>query len=238
MQGEMDMLERELVLLSRAVRYPATPDLAAALAERLARQPRRFVGPGWRFAGAAVAAAAVVALLVAAIAPAREAVADLFDRIDIFRTDGVPPGITYEIRGREVTLEEAQAAVGFHLALPESRQPSRVLLQEFMNVKAAVLFFEPDGGAGYALFETNAVVGKGIPVGEPDAEPVAGLGGEAYWLTGLHIVQYESARGDIFYQSQRATDQNTLIWARDRFGFRIEGPLEKDAAVEIAKGLR
>ncbi len=239
MQGEMDMLERDLVLLSGAVRYPATPDLTAAVARRLAVRRKRFAAPAWRFAGAAIAVVAAAALVVAAIAPAREAVADLFDKIDIFRTEGVPPGLTYEIKGREVTLEEAQAAVGFHLALPDGRQrPSRVLLQEFTNVKAAVLFFEPDGGPGYALFETNAIVGKGIPVDQPDAEPVTGLGGEAFWLTGLHIVQYESARGDIFYQSQRATDQNTLIWARDGFVFRIEGPLEKDAAVEIAKGLR
>ncbi|HSP55628.1 MAG TPA: hypothetical protein VLS25_08570 [Dehalococcoidia bacterium] len=239
MQGEMDMLERDLVLLSGAVRYPATPDVAKAVTGRLAaRRPQRFVAPAWRFAGAAVAAVVAVALLVAVIAPAREAVADLFDRIDIFRTEGVPPGITYEIKGRGVTLEEARAAVGSPLALPEGRQPSRVLLQEFMKVKAAVLFFEPDGGPGYALFETNAIVGKGIPVGEPDAEPVAGLGGEAFWLTGLHIVQYENDRGDVFYQSQRATDQNTLIWAREGHVFRIEGPVEEGAAVEIAEGLR
>jgi hypothetical protein len=196
------------------------------------------VAPAWRFAGAAVAAVVAVALLVAVIAPAREAVADLFDRIDIFQTDGVPPGITYEIKGRETTLEEAQTALGFKLALPEGRQPSRVLLQEFQNVKAAVLFFEPDGGPGYALFETNAIVGKGIPTGGAKAESVEGFGGEAYWLTGLHIVQYENDRGDVFYQSQRATDQNTLIWARDGHVFRIEGPLEKGPAVEIAKGLR
>jgi hypothetical protein len=88
------------------------------------------------------------------------------------------------------------------------------------------------------LFETNARVGKGIPTGGEPAQSVDGLGGEAYWLTGLRIVQYEEPDGAVIHQSQRVTDQNTLIWSRGGFVFRIEGPLEKDEAVEIARSLR
>ncbi|HET9475955.1 MAG TPA: hypothetical protein VFP63_00550 [Dehalococcoidia bacterium] len=237
MQGEMDMLERDLVLLSGAVRYPATPNLAAAVSGRLGERTSTFRAPARRFAGAAAMFVAALALAIAAIAPAREAVADLFDRINIFETDEVPPGLTYEIEGREVTFGEAQNALGFRPLLPEGAEPSRVLLQEFGAVKAAALFFEPGDGPDYVLFETNAHVGKGIPAGG-QAEPVDGLGGEAYWLTGLRIVQYESPSGGVIYESRRVTDQNTLIWSRDGFVFRIEGPLEKEAALEIAKSLR
>ncbi len=230
------MLERDLVLLSRAVRYPPAPDLASAVSQRLAE--RRAIAPAWRFAGAAVAAVVGLVLAVAAIAPVREAVADLFDKINIFEADEIPPGLTYEIEGREVSLGEAQNALGFRPLLPEGAGPSRVLLQEFGEVKAAALFFEPADGPGYVLFETNARVGKGIPTGGEQAQPVEGLGSEAYWLTGLRIVQYENPAGDVIYQSRRVTDQNTLIWSQGEFVFRIEGPLEKDEAVEVAKSLK
>ena len=238
MQGEIDMLEQDLVLLSGAVRYPATPPIATAVAARLQARPQRRMAPAWRLAGAAAVLVAALALAVTAIAPAREAVADLFDRINIFETDEVPPGLTYEIEGQEVPPEEAEFAVGFDLLLPRGQSPQRVLLQEFGAVKAAALFFEPPARPGYVLFETNARMGKGIPTGGADAVPVPGLGGEAYWLTGLRIVQYENLAGDVIYESRRITDQNTLIWSRAGFVFRIEGPLEKDEAVEIARSLQ
>jgi hypothetical protein len=232
------MLERDLALLSRAVRYPSTPDLASRFAGRLAEQRGPFGAPAWRFGGAVAAALAVLAVAVVAIAPVRDAVADIFGRIDIFQADEVPPGISYEIEGRGVSLEEAETALGFELQLPPGPPPVRVLLQEFGQVRAAALFFEPEGAPAYVLFETNAIVGKGIPTGGAEAEPVGGLGGDAYWLTGLRIVQYEEPDGAVLYQSQRVTDENTLIWERDGFVFRIEGPLEKEAAVDVAGSLR
>lgn len=242
MQGEIDMLEQDLVLLSGAVQYPATPDVASAISRRLREGQQRVATPAWRFAGAAVVLVAAFALAAAVVAPAREAVADLFDRINIFETDEVPPGPTFEIEGREVSFDEAEPAVGFRLLLPPdvrlTRPPERVLLQEFGPVKAAVLFIEPEDGPGYVLIETNAMVGKGIPAGGPEAQRVDGLGGEAYWLTGLRIVQYEEADGGVVYESRRVTEANTLIWSRGGFVFRIEGPLEKDEAVEIARSLQ
>jgi len=236
MQGEIDILEKDLVLLSRAVRYPATPNLAAAAPELL-RKPR-LAPSGLRAAAAVVVALAALVAGVAVVAPAREAVADLFDKINIFGIDQVPRGLTYEIEGREVTLEVARDALGFEPASPAGAQLSRVLLQEFGSVSAAALFFDPANGPGYVLFETNGRVGKGIPTGGEEAELVEGLGAEAYWLTGLRLVQYQNLYGDVIYESRRITDQNTLIWSRDGFVFRIEGPLEKEAAVELAESLR
>jgi len=227
MQGEIDILEKDLVLLSRAVRYPATPDLAAAAPELL-RKPR-LAPSGLRAAAAVVVALAALVAGVAVVAPAREAVADLFDKINIFGIDQVPRGLTYEIEGREVTLEVARDALGFEPASPAGAQLSRVLLQEFGSVSAAALFFDPANGPGYVLFETNGRVGKGVPTGGEQAELVEGLGAEAYWLTGLRLVQYQNLYGDVIYESRRITDQNTLIWSRDGFVFRIEGPLEKEA---------
>ncbi|MDP2673450.1 MAG: hypothetical protein Q8Q00_00915 [Dehalococcoidia bacterium] len=236
MQGEIDILEKDLVLLSGAVRYPATPNLVAVAPERL--RARRLAPSKLRVAAVVVAALAALGAGVAVVAPAREAVADLFDKINIFGIDQVPRGLTHEVEGREVSLEVARDALGFETASPNGAQPSKVLLQEFGEVKAAALFFDPSNGPGYVLFETNGRVGKGVPTGGQEAEFVKGLGGEAYWLTGLRLVQYQNLYGDVIYESRRITDQNTLIWSRDGFVFRIEGPLEKEAAVEIAESLR
>jgi len=241
MRGEIEILERDLVLLSRALRYPATPALTAAASERLGERrlaPWRLAPSGWRVAAAALVALAALVAGVAIVAPAREAVADLFDKINIFEIDRVPPGLTYEIEGREVSLEVARDALGFEPALPPGAQPSKALLQEFGDVKAAALFFDPANGPGYVLFETSGRVGKGVPTGGEEAEFVEGLGAQAYWLTGLHLVQYQNAYGDVVYESRRITDQNTLIWARGGFVFRIEGPLQKEVAVAIAESLR
>jgi hypothetical protein len=73
-----------------------------------------------------------------------EAVADLFDRINIFETDEVPPGLTYEIEGRRQRSRGAERA-GFRPLLPEGAEPPRVLPAGVREVKAAALFEPGDG---------------------------------------------------------------------------------------------
>src|SRR3972149_87014 len=114
MQGEIDILEKDLVLLGSAVRYPATPDLAAVALDR-PREPR-LAPSALRAATAIVVALAALVAGVAVVAPAREAVADLFDKINIFEIDHVPPGLTYEIEGRKGSLDVAREALGFEPA--------------------------------------------------------------------------------------------------------------------------
>lgn len=245
MQGEMERLENDIVLLSRATIFPQSPSLAALVRARIETQRApRGAASSWQLAITGVAAAAVaLAFLSGVIAPARDAVADIFDRINIFEVEEIPQDITRDITGTQLTLEEAEAAVGFHLRLPDGAQPNHVILQDFGQVKAAVLFFEHESGAPYALFETNTHVGKGLSVGkgivaEGQARPVTGLGGEAYWLTGLRIVQYYDVDGAVLQDSVRATDVNTLLWDEGGRVFRIEGDLTQDEAIAIANSLR
>jgi len=245
MQEEIDRLEHDIQLLSRAMVFPATPPVAAAVRSRLERERAlRTRAPSWQLALTGVAAAAVaLAFLAGVLAPARDAVADIFDRINIFETDEVPPDLPRDISGSPVTLEQAEQAVGFPLLLPEGAEPDRVLLQDFGPVKAAVLFYERANGERYALFETSALAGKGLALGkgvtEPgQARPVSGLGNEAYWLTGLRIVQYYDLEGRVIQESVRATDVNTLLWDDNGRVFRIEGNLTQEESVEVAKSLR
>jgi hypothetical protein len=193
------------------------------------------------------AALVALAFVAGVLAPAREAVADLFDSINIFETDEIPADVTREISGTPVSLETAEATLGRPVLLPaypEDLTPERVLLQDFGQVKAIVLFFQHPDGARFALFETNARVGKGLPavgkgiVEEAQAEPVRGLDDEAYWLTGLRIVQYYDLDGSVIQDSVRATDVNTLLWAQDGYVFRIEGDLSQQEAIKIAGSLK
>jgi hypothetical protein len=249
MQQEIDRLERDITLLSRAIAFPEAPALAARIRSRIEVERRpRAAAPSWQLALTAIAAAAVALAFVAGVvSPARDAVADLFDRINIFETAEVPKDLTREISGSQVTLEEAETRLGLPLLLPGDgarTEPDRVLLQDFRSVKAAVLFFRHGDGTPYALFETNAPVGKGLPiagkgvVSSSQAQQVKDLGEEAYWLTGLRIVQYYDASGAVIRDSVRATEENTLLWSANGRVFRIEGNLTQEQAIAVARSLR
>lgn len=252
-------LDRELRALAEGLTYPPTPPLTAAVRRRLeaegarppARRPWALPALGRALAGipAALFFAAGLGVLVLALAlglsaPAREAVADFFDRLRIFQTEEPPAGLPRDITGTSVSLSEAEARLGFTVRLPtypEGIESSltKVLLQEFgeSDLKAVVLLFDRPSGPRFALFETNAGVGKGLAPGAA-AEPVAGLPGEAYWLEGLRIVQLYDEEGNVIQQSLRQTDANTLIWDAGGFVYRLEGDLSRDEAVRIAQSLR
>jgi len=245
MQEEMERVERELRLLSQAMAYPPAPPLAQAVRRRLETQPRahRPARP-WQLALTGVAAAAVVAAaVIGSIAPAREAVADFFDRINIFETEQSIEGLPTEIKGTEVTLEAAETRLGFPVlvpAYPRGVEIDRVVFQDYGQVNAAVVMLRTGEGESIALFETNAHVGKGLSPEPPStAEPVAGLGREAYWIEGAHTVQYYDELGRVVPESIRATGQNTLVWDVDGYVFRIEGTasLSRDDAVLMAQSL-
>jgi hypothetical protein len=241
----MERLENDIALLGRALLFPQTPSLAVRVRLRTeAQSAPREAAPRWQLAltGAAVAFVAL-ALITGTVAPARNAVADIFDRINIFEVDEIPPDTTRDITGTELTLEQAEAAIGLPLLLPDASHPDRVVLQDFGPVKAAVLFYRHDDGTPYALFETNTEVGKGLSAGKGvlqagQAQPAFGLGEEAFWLTGLRLVQYYDTDGAVLQDSVRATDANTLLWSEDGRIFRIEGNLTQAEALEIARSLR
>lgn len=247
MADEMASLERELERLARAVAYPPAPSLASAVRRRLAetpeREPRPWALPAGRRARAGLALAAVVAALAVSLglwAPGREAVADFFDRIRIFQTEESPAGLPGDIVGTPVSLTEAEERLGFALrqpSYPEGVRLQRTLLQEFPGFRGVVLFYEHEGEPGFALFETQGGLGKGLPSGA-EAEPVAGLGNQAFWLQGLRIVEYYDEQGQTIVESRRATDTNTLVWDEGGLLLRVEGDLTLDLALCVARSLR
>jgi hypothetical protein len=88
MQEEIDRLERDIGLLSRALVFPQTPSLTDRVRVRIEQE---------RLTSRAALLAACphddrrcrgrLAFVAGVLAPARDAVADLFDRVNIFETE-------------------------------------------------------------------------------------------------------------------------------------------------------
>ena len=240
-------LELQLELLGGALAYPSTPDIASRIRTRLAAQEESKTRPsGWGLAGAALAAAVVaVSVVLSVAAPAQEAVADLFDRIDIFGAAEIPENLPPDFRGDVITLDEAEQRLGRRIVVPYTTDgaplsPSRVIYHDFSptNARAVSLSFETPDGTPYAIFETASGLGKGLGEGA-SVEPVSSLGdGEAYWLQGQRIVQIYDENGSFTRESQRQTDGNTLVWMEDDLVLRLEGDISKTEAIEIAKSVR
>lgn len=256
MADQLARLESELERLARAVVYPDTPSMASAVRRRLEADVEATPRAWWpRLGGrpalalAAIAAAVVLALALGAWSPGREAVADFFDRLRIFQSEESPEGLPRDISGTPVSQSQAEIALGFVLkrpTYPQGLELERVLLEEFPGFRAGVLFYKAPDGSTFALFETEGVVAKELPSagarGEvPEgtaAEPVSGLGREAYWLEGVRIVTYGNDQGDLIRISRRVTDANTLVWDDGEAIYRIEGDLSMAEAIAIALSLR
>ncbi len=242
-----DPLERELRRLAEAIAYPPTPSLAAAVRRRLEEAAARPAPlPFWRLAAVrGFAAALAVALLAFALTlgisgGAREAVADFFGRIRIFQTQESPANLPREVSGRPASLDEAGHFLGTPIRLPTQPEgigaPDRVLLQQFGEFRAVVLeYLAPR--PPFLLFATSGFIGKGLALGEAP-KTVEGLGeGMAFWLEGLHIVEYYDTAGNVIQESRRAA-ANTLIWQQGGLTYRLEGNLSLDDALKIAESLR
>src|SRR5262245_28129520 len=110
-----ESLERELRELE--VAWPATPDVAAAVAERLAvaPRPRRVWRPSWPAWQVAVACGAVLIAVVMAVPPARSAILEWlgFASVRIERVEQPPPASFGLDLGERVSLAEARRRTRF-----------------------------------------------------------------------------------------------------------------------------
>ncbi len=177
--------------------------------------------------------------MVVSISPARDAAADLVNRINFFETERSTSDLPTDIVGEETTLERAQTAIGKRILQPEGdHQLEKVLLQGYGEVQVAALFYTGDD-ASFVLFASNAFVGKGIPTDSlVTVEEVDGLGNQAFWVEGERIVYSVRANGSLVIGSERLTDRNALLWEQNDDLYRIEGDLGKEEAIAIAHSLR
>jgi hypothetical protein len=163
---ELD-LEGALADLAAAIEFPPTPDLAGAVATRLAEAPAPGATPararrrdrlaglgrlaGWRRLAAVGLAAVLLATAVLVASPGtREAVARRLGLrgVGVELGGPLPPTVTTRPGGRldlglgqRVTLEEARRRVGFPVLVPGAagfRQPAAVYVNEAVPVGGRV----------------------------------------------------------------------------------------------------
>jgi hypothetical protein len=247
----MSDLERELRELR--VAWPATPDLAARVGERLAAAPARPRG-SWRSSRIAwQLAAAVAAALIAVVMTvpsARSAVLDWlgFSSVRIERAEPRPTRAGSDLRlGRPVTLAQARREAGFRLVVPAALgPPDAVYLAPDPATRTRVDFvYRPrpglprSGTTGVGLLMTQfrapseVMIEKMAGQGTDVARLLVG-GDPAFFLSGaLHGFAYTSPSGGAFEQ-QRLAGNTLLVERGDGVLLRIEGELSRSAAVRIA----
>ena len=262
----MSELERQLTQLGRELDYPATPDLAGAVASRLraveperakAVRPRLF--PPARLRRALVLALVALLLLagtVLAAAPGvRDAVLEFFGlqgaTVERTATLPTPPPEQNLDLGSRTTLERARDRIAFEPLVPsELGDPDFAYVREPPSGGELSLAYRPRSGLprarttrlGLLVSEFRGdihpdFVGKLAGPGTR-IERLTIDGRPAIWIEGAqHFFFYRDPDGTIVEDELRLA-QNVLLLERGSLLVRLEGTLDRAQAVEIARSLR
>jgi hypothetical protein len=253
----MPDLERDLARLGAELRFPDSPGLAAAVAERLAAEPvrarPRFVLPR----ALAIALASLLLLagaVMAAVPGARHAVLDFLGLRGATverRPTLPPPARTMPELGRRTSLAELRRSVDFPLLVPaELGPPDGSYLRAETPGGEAGLAYRPRPGLPRAR-----QTGLGLLITEfrGDLHPdyVGKIGTQAtaverlrvgrypaVWVAGApHEFFYRTPSGELREDSLRLAG-NVLLVERGRLLVRLEGAISRARAVAIARSLR
>jgi len=249
-------LHEELTALS--VEWPATPDVASAVAARLAAadavvRPRRR--RAWRpaLAYALAALAAGFALVMAASPDARSAVLEWLGLKSVKierREPTAPPPRPGKLGaglglGTRATLAEAQRRYPFVRA-PGAEGLGRPDAVYTGRLGVSLVYGERSGyarstttGAAVLVQELRARV---EPFIEKTLGPATQLerlrvdGDPAFFITGAHGFAFED-EGGVRFEEQRLAGNTLLVERADGLLIRVEGDLERDKAVAIADSI-
>jgi hypothetical protein len=241
----MPELERALAQLD--VEWPATPDIAGAVQERLARRPR---ARRWRFA-------AVAAVVVAGVAasPARSALLDLLGLHGVRVERREPPPHPTATPGRlgaglrlgnAVTLDQARRALP--LTIPESLGTPDAAWVDHAPTRVSLVYSRrpdirpsPHTDAALLLTELRAqatpVIGKALGAGAHVTRlqvPRA----RVFLITGNpHGFAWIAPDGSVGFEDRRLAGTTLLVERDDGMLLRAEGELTRARAIALAREL-
>jgi hypothetical protein len=252
------MADLHAELSALRIEWPETPDLTEAVLARVAESahpPRRRGRPGWRpvLAYAVAAIAVAFAITMAASPDARSAVLEWLGlkSVEVERREPTAPpprpgtlGSGLGL-GTPATLAEARARSPF-LRLPTADglgQPDAIYLG---GENVSLVYGERPGyaradatGAALLVQEFRARVTPFImkSVGEgARLERLQVDGAPAYFIAGSHGFAYEQD-GSADFEQQRLAGNTLLVERTDGLLLRIEGDIERDRAVAIARSV-
>ena len=245
----MSPLERSLLALGVDLDVPETPDLVPGVQAALSR-PRRPRPAARRRLVLGLAVVALAALLATlAIPDARSALLRVLHiggaQIEfVDELPQVPPttsGDELELMlGARVSLADARRRAGGEL-LELEEPPDRVYIGPFGTVW--FLYGRPDAvrllvAQSAELEVDEEFIAKKLVASGTSVEPVEVRGSRAYFLSGEpHAVLLRDAYGNVYEESARLA-RDVLLWQEGGRTFRIEGDLERDQALELARSMR
>jgi hypothetical protein len=239
------------------IEWPETPDLADAVLAAIAEQapPRARRRAGWRpvLAYAAAVVAIGFAITMAASPDARSAVLEWLGlrSVEVERREPTaPPPRPGELGsglglGTPVTLDEARERLPF-LRLPTAAGLGRPDAVRLGGDSVSLVYGERPGyaradatGAALLVQEFRARVTPFImkSVGEgARLERLRIDGAPAYFIAGSHGFAYEH-EGGVDFEDQRIAGNTLLVERADRLLLRIEGDIDRDRAVAVARSV-
>jgi hypothetical protein len=243
-------LEVQLRALADDVLWPATPDLAAAVA-RAPREPRRLRRRTRRALVAALAALLLVPAAAVAFPGARDDVLEWLGLrdVEIRRVPAPPAGTRPELEGdlgRVVTLEQARRDAGFAPGLPaELGAPDRVRV----TGQRISLIYAPRSGlpkldgvdAGLILTESRGgirgVYLQKLLLGGTTVERVKVNGRLGAFISGgEHAYLYETPGGEV-REDHALLAGPTLVWVAGGRVHRLETAAPRATALRIARSV-
>lgn len=261
----MTDLERALVRLGGEIVFPETPDVLAAVGDRLERAaPARRRKPSRRVLVVAFVALALAAGAAMAVPAARTAILEFFGLrgATVTRVGTLPPAETrpeppvpaadtLEL-GSAVPVVDGIVRVRWpYLVVPAALGPpdaayysDSVLLDgkvSLVYAPGAGVPRSPYTGVGILVTEFRGDLAPGYVEKLADAgtriEQLRIGRHRAIWLEGgPHFVAFRTSDGN-FGEDVGRLAGNTLLVERGQLLVRIEGELERDRAVEIARSL-
>lgn len=240
----MNGLERELTELAAAIEWPEAPDVASRVSERL-REPSTS-GVRGRALVLVLALAVAATLAAFAVPSARSAILEWLGiggaRISI--VDELPPVRTVpglEILGDRVTLAVARARAGFPFRDPPAGEPRPDQVRVAPGGRVSYVWLEGKRARLLVTQFPGSVDDPGI------VKKLAGSGTRveefrigadlAVWLVGgPHAVLFVAPDGSVREETGWLAG-NTLLVDRNGVTLRIEGALDREDAVSLARSL-
>lgn len=252
-------LEQRLHDLRPYLEYPTTPNLVVAVRARLVAARR----PWWSSFGIprrlVLAAAAVLIVIggLVAIPQTRDTIAHWFGvkGVIVNTVPSLPPGpLGHDLMlGYRTTLADARAGARFRVLVPTEStlgQPDEVWFNQAVpqgevsfvyhtrpglptssTTDVAILVMEIQGSVDKNFF--GKMIGPGTTLTE-----VTVNGGPGYWIEGNpHVIFFKDALGNFRDENLRLAS-NTLLWQQGDVTLRIEGPLTKAQALQIAASMQ
>jgi hypothetical protein len=245
----MTDLEQQLVALRDEVAWPATPDLAGAVAARIAGEPRRararLALPALRPAAIALVALAVLAVVAATLAAApgvRARIADWLGigAVRIERVERLPDvGRAADLGlGRRTTLAAARRSAGVPVPIVAALGPPDAVYVDTAIDRSASLVYVARRGLPAA---TNGIGALLTILPDGDVGVVKKLLGAGTTVTGVDV---NGAPGVFISGAEHVIEPpnrlagNTLLWVRGGATYRLETALGRDAALRLARSVR